>query len=790
MSEIATYHIHLTGLVQGVGMRPFVAQLAKKFRLNGWVNNSADGVHIEINSTEEAASDFLQHILISHPSNAIIHRYKLNKSDSKQFHSFEIRESAKQQKPDLLLTPDLSMCENCRTELYSGTSNRLHYPFITCSHCGPRYSIARTLPYDRANTSMKDFKMCEFCEGEYKSITDRRFHSQTNSCPQCGITMNLYENGVAKTGLQQADLLRLVLDGLSNGKILAVKGIGGFVLLCDSTKTDCIKLLRQRKQRPTKPFALLFNDIEQIERFAEINEEESNCLNSVATPIVLLTARTNTSLALADIAPGLSQIGCMLPGSPLLDLLVNLFGAPLVCTSANISDSPILFRDNSALSELNSIADLILTHNREITNPQDDSVVRIARESKQQIIIRRARGLAPNFLDYEQKNKAATLTTGALMKSSFTLQGNNKTYVSQYLGNTSSLDAQETYLYSLKTVSELLQFQPEQIIADKHPDYFSSELAMDISSNKDIPVFQVQHHKAHFAAVLAEHSLLEINEPVMGVIWDGLGLGDDGQVWGSEFFKYENKEMLRSYHFDYYPLLLNDKMAKEPRLSALAICDDLLESGSILEKKFSPDEWSYYKKFLQREQPLYCCSMGRIFDAVACLLNLSDKQTYEGEAALRLQNLAEEYTNGNGYNLTESYFMDGAHYYRISTSSLFRSILRDIRLNKNNSFIAAKFHYSLVHLIEIVAGNIAVKKIAFSGGVFQNSLLVDMIHHLLGRKLDLYFHHQLAPNDENISFGQMAYFDHCIDSIKENRIEVPSKVQTVDTDSNLISHTD
>ncbi|MEY3060120.1 MAG: Carbamoyltransferase HypF [Bacteroidota bacterium] len=764
MQNIHTYHIHLTGIVQGVGMRPFVVQLALHFKLNGWINNTTDGVHIEFNGTEYQANQFLDRIISAPPPFALVRKYSLFKTDNKLFDSFEIIESDVNSIPDLLLTPDFGLCSECRTELHNVSNRRFHYPFITCTNCGPRFSITKKLPYDRLNTSMNNFSICDTCSHEYSTVSDRRFYSQTNSCHKCSISMKLFENGKETETLNPEMILEIIQQFLKEGKIVSVKGVGGYVLLCDATNSSSIQLLRKRKQRQAKPFALLFHSVEQMKTFVEWSESEKKCLQSSVAPILLLKSKKNSELAIDDIAPGLSHLGCMLPNSPLLELIAESFNKPLICTSANISESPILFRDIDALTHLHHIADIILSHNREIVAAQDDSVIKFARYSNQKIIIRRARGLAPNFLGYIQNQDKSILATGALMKSSFTFQTRQKTFVSQYLGSTGTIEAQEMYRNSLKNLTDLLQFKPEKIVSDNHPDYFSTQLAKEISTIHAIPFNQVQHHKAHFAAVLAEHSLLDSHESILGVIWDGTGIGDDAQIWGSEFFKFENNSMLRCYHFDYFPQVLYDKMSREPRLSAMAICDDVLGSDTLLKEKFTDVEWSYYKKLLGTGTKINCCSLGRVFDAVASLLGLSDKQSYEGEAAMLLQDLAEKYTDEYGYDIGESYFMEGAHYYRISTSSLFSSIIRDIHKNKTNSFIAAKFHFSLVHLVEIIAGNIGVKKVAFSGGVFQNSLLVDMLQQLLQKKLELFFHDQLPPNDENISFGQMVYVDRQIDS--------------------------
>lgn len=775
MQTIHTYHIHLSGIVQGIGFRPYAVQLAKEFGLNGCISNSADGVHIECNATEEIAEKFYTHLVNHPPTLANIIQHSINKIQQKEFYKFQIADSINNATPNVLLTPDYAMCQHCKAELQDATNKRFQYPFITCTQCGPRYSIATQLPYDRENTTMQKFAMCKSCQIEYNDVSDRRFYSQTNSCPDCGIQLQLFSALGKKESLNNTEILDAIQQYLSEGKILAVKGIGGYVLLCDATNAYSIQFLRQRKNRPTKPLAILFKDIEELTSFAFINDIEQKSLSSIVAPIVLLKSKPNTPLALNEIAPALNCIGAMLPNSPLLHLIANTFNKPLICTSANISNSPIIFNDEDALQHLNNIADYIVTHNREIVIPQDDSVLQFTPLFKRQIIIRRSRGLAPTYLSYIQKYRYTMLATGALMKSSFTLQTNDKTYVSQYLGSTYTIEAQQSYLNTLAHLQNLLQTQPQLIVADKHPDYFSSQLANELSEINTIPLVQVQHHKAHFAAVLAENNLLQNNEAVLGVIWDGAGLGDDAQIWGSEFIKYENNAMIRCYYFDYFPLFLNDKMAKEPRLSALSICNDVLGSDALLKHKFTDTEWALYKKILQSNSVINCCSMGRIFDAVAALLNLSNKQNYEGEAAMYLQTVAESYTVNNGYEMQESYFMNGAHLYRIPTTTLFNGIVRDILKKKDTAFIAAKFHFSLVHIIEIVANNIGIKNIAFSGGVFQNSLLTDMLQQQLNEKFKLFFHQQLSPNDENISFGQMVFYDQNIDNIQQQNFNSTNK---------------
>lgn len=735
-------------------------------QLTGWVNNSADGVHIEISAEEEQAFAFYNNLLQKAPALSRVTQHVINKTATKVFSSFNIIHSTNSPTTDLMLTPDFAMCHQCKEELQEPGNRRYQYPFITCTHCGPRYSITSALPYDRHSTTMQPFKMCRQCEEEYKNISDRRFFSQTNSCPSCEITLKMFTSDGKETAQERSGILKEINQQLISGKILAVKGIGGYLLLCDATNASAIKLLRQRKHRPTKPFAVMFANEEQVNEFALLGSHEKKCLTSSIAPVVLLKTKNDTGLALHDIAPSLKTIGAILPYAPLFEIIAHRFGKPLVATSANISDSPIIYTESDALKNLQGIADFIVTHNRQIVTPQDDSVVQITPQSNIPILIRRSRGIAPSYFKYKTNTPITLLATGALMKSSITIQSKRNTYISQYMGNTHTLEAQESYKKTLFHLLGILQLTPQHILTDKHPGYFSNQLAKELASEYETLVTEVQHHKAHFAAVLAENDLLECMEPVLGVIWDGTGLGDDGQIWGGEFFKYEKHAMQRCYYFDYFPQLLGDKMAKEPRLSALAICSEIMGADRLLENKFTTAEWILYKKILQTGNVLLCSSAGRIFDAVASLLNLCDTQSYEGEAAMYLQTLAESYTHKNGYKINESYFMDGAHYYRLPTTTLFDGIVRDILKNKDTAFIAAKFHYSLIHIVSIIADNLGIRNIACSGGVFQNALLVDMMHQLLSSRYHVFFHKNLSPNDENISFGQMVYYDSNIDCIQ------------------------
>jgi hydrogenase maturation protein HypF len=764
-----TYYIHITGIVQGVGFRPFVYQLAKKMGLTGWVNNSSDGVNIVVNGSAQGARQFYTKVLQEAPALATIKQHSLHQTTHISFTDFTIQQSSSNSLHNLHLTPDFALCEACRTEMHQPASRRYHYPFITCTHCGPRYSIATQLPFDRERTTMQVFDICQACREEYNNPNDRRYYAQTNSCADCGITMQLYSNSGQLLKKGNAPVLSEIIHQLEAGSILAVKGIGGYLLLCDATNANSINQLRQRKQRSAKPFAVMFSDIVQAADHAHISKEERQCLEAPVSPVVLLQAKKEAQLPLNVIAPGLGTIGALLPYAPLFEMILHQFGKPVIATSANISGSPIIYQDIDALNNLATIADYIVTHNRIIVTPQDDSVVQYYTGAEEPVILRRSRGMAPSYLRSLPNTTDCILASGALMKSSFTLYINGNLYVSQYLGSTDTLEAQNAYQAALDHVLNMLQAQPTNIITDKHPGYFSHQLTKQMALQRNIAFTEVQHHKAHFAAVLAENELMTSNEPVLGVIWDGTGMGDDGHIWGGEFLKYENGSMLRCYYFDYFPYLLGDKMAKEPRLAALAVCENVMGAEYLLQPKFTATEWALYQKMLSRHDGLQCSSVGRIFDAVASLLHILDKQTYEGEAALYLQTMAEEYMTIHGSEMQESYFMDGAHYYRLPTATLFSGIVRDIHKGKPRECIAAKFHCSLVHIVAIIADNVGATKLAFSGGVFQNTLLVSLLQTRLGQRYQLYFHQQLSPNDENISFGQLQYYAHDVDGIQSQR---------------------
>ncbi|MBK8555565.1 MAG: carbamoyltransferase HypF [Lewinellaceae bacterium] len=635
-----------------------------------------------------------------------------------------------------------------------GTSRRRQSPpsvsFITCTHCGPRFSIVSSLPYDRERTHMAPFVQCPVCQKEYDNPYDRRYFSQTNSCPSCGIQLRMHPP--AEDPYEQALAL------LRAGDILAVKGIGGFLLLCDATAAASIQTLRKRKFRPSKPFALLYPNLKTLEKDAELGDSDREALEGPVAPIVLLhyLAKPASGISTEDIAPGLPHIGVMLPYAPLLALIARDFGKPLVATSGNPSGSPIVYQDEQALAQLfPGIADAVLLHNREIALPQDDSVLRHSTFTRQPILLRRSRGLAPYADPGPNPGGESVLAMGASLKSAFAWQNQGKVYLSQYLGDLERFDTQQHFEHTLQHFTRLLASRPQTILIDTHPEYFSTHLGLQMASDRALPIFKIQHHKAHFAAVLAENELLESAEPVLGIIWDGTGFGEDEQVWGGEFFRWENRQMDRVGQMAYFDFILGDKMPREPRISALSLAHDQPEAQALLQAKFDATEWSLYTRMLEKETILQCSSMGRIFDAVASLLGLADRVSYEGEAAMRLEAVATRWFRSQGGLEQSTVLPFNWENGMVPTKPLIKAVLQFLDAGASVEQTAAVFHLWLVDIIAEMGRRSASRRLAFSGGVWQNALLTDLVRLRLGKEFELYFHQNMSPNDECVAYGQL-----------------------------------
>jgi hydrogenase maturation protein HypF len=751
-----TIHIHIEGQVQGVGFRPFVYRLANEEQLTGWVSNGMDGVHIEVTGDEEIIQEFLGRLKAERPPLAIVEQINTREIATVQYPDFTIQESDEKEVPRLTLTPDTAICDDCRMELAERSDRRYDYPFISCVNCGPRFSVIQKLPYDRPYTSMAPFEMCDACSHEYNDPLDRRFFAQIITCPDCRVPLHLYNNSGVQISDNQQTIIKQSARLVSEGKVLAIKCTGGFLFMVDARNSEAILKLRERKSRPEKPFAIMYPTMDKLLEDTNPTEKEKALLSGRISPVVLLKLERNSFDIKMDVfAPGLTNIGAMLPNNPLLQLIMDAIGHPVVATSANLSGSPVVFSNDIALEELPRFVDYILWHEQEITVPLDDSVMRVS-EQGQQIIMRRGRGIAPSFaVDIHKNGKGHSyLAMGADLKSSFAFLHQDRMYVSQFLGNMESYVAQKNYRDVQDHLMKMFDVKPESIVVDMHPTYFSKEIGVEQKKKYKIPVFAVQHHFAHFAAVMMEHGMIDGREDVLGVVWDGTGWGTDEQIWGGEFFLRKDNAVSRYAYIHPYAHIAGDRMAMDTRIPALSVFGDIEEFNSLWEELFTPVELKLYRSLIEKKRRL-TTSMGRLFDAVACLTGLAESNNYEGQAAI----LVEQHARAFQQSITEpvlGYLADDLIFSgSLDLSVMLRPIVMDVLEGASAGRIAYRFHLSLVQLIERVAKKSGVQTLCFSGGVFQNALLVDLLLEKMRNTHRLCFHENLSPNDENIAVGQI-----------------------------------
>ncbi|MDV7186222.1 carbamoyltransferase HypF [Lutibacter sp. TH_r2] len=741
-----TYKILVSGQVQGVGFRPYVYTLATEFSLKGTVSNNEEGVIIYVSGLEENINSFYQKLINFPPPVSKIQHSSIVEIESKNFEEFKIIPSEKEGQLNLPLTPDFAICKDCAEELKDTSNRRVGYAFTTCVNCGPRWAITKTFPFERAHTSIDDFPMCETCLEEYTNPADRRFHSQTNTCSTCGIQLKLVNN--KGKDLECSYIFKKVSELLSEGKIVAIKNTSGYLLCCNAENSKVVQKLRDKKHRPNKPFAVLYPSLKFLQNEVELNKKQVKSLQSTERPINIISLKKyKGNIALKQVAPKLNQLGVLLPYTGILQLLANELKFPIVATSGNIHSSPIISENNQAIEKLNHVADYFLEHNLKIEHPQDDSVLKFSNKFKQQVLFRRSRGFAPNYLNIKINSEEKILAMGAHLKSTIAFYPNENLYVSQYIGNLDNFDVYNRFTETSEDFIQLFEQEPSVILVDKHPMYQSTQFGKELTKKYNVRLIEIQHHKAHFTSVLGEHNLW--NEKVLGVVFDGTGYGNDTTILGGEFLSYSNNKIDRIGHLENFDWLMGDKMSKEPRISLFTLASE--DMKPILEEKFLASEIKNYS-YLKSQNKLKTSSVGRLFDAVASLLNITDFNTYEGEAAILLENSIST------YNLNECKLYCSINSEGFSAKEIIQNIYKDLKFGVEKEQIISNFLFTLAKSILDFSEEKGFIKIAFSGGVFQNTTLVDMLIEMAPEEIKLYFHKELSPNDENISFGQIMYY--------------------------------
>jgi len=745
---LKTYKIAISGQVQGVGFRPYVYSLATQFSLQGTVSNNEKGVIIYVSGLEDSIQKFYTKLLQFPPPVSHIRDCSFLQIDFQKFNDFKIIPSKKNGNLNLPLTPDFAICDDCKNDIENSENHRSNYAFTTCVNCGPRWAITQTFPFERNHTSLDEFPMCDECKKEYTNPSNRRFHSQTNTCSSCGIPLFLIDNNFNKIKVSNQNLFKEIAKLLSEGNIIAIKNTSGYLLCCNAENRDVIKKLRIKKNRPNKPFAVLYPSMKFLQKELNLNNVHIKSLTSTERPITIISSiNFKGNIVLNEVAPGLNQLGVMLPYTGILQLLANELDFPIVATSGNIHGSPIISENEDSYEKLQQVANYFVQHNLKITHSQDDSVVKFSTKFQQKVLFRRSRGYAPNYLNVSINSTEKIMALGADLKSSIAFYPNQYLYVSQYIGNLDNFDVYNRFTSEVNSFINIFEQQPEVILVDKHPLYNSFRYGKELAIETKSKLIKIQHHKAHFSAILGEHNLFD--KKVLGVVFDGTGFGDDEQIWGGEFFNYEANKIERINHFEYFDWLMGDKMSKEPRLSLFSLASEEMET--ILVEKFSSNEIKTYQ-YLKKVNKLKTSSVGRLFDAVASLLNITDFNSYEGEAAILLENLI------TGYDLKTCKSYLKTIETEISSKEIIKNIAIDFKNGVLKETIVVNLLFTLANTIVEITKNNNYKHVAVSGGVFQNTVLIDMLLELAPKEINLYFHKDLSPNDENISFGQLMYY--------------------------------
>jgi hydrogenase maturation protein HypF len=757
VDELSGMHIHINGVVQGVGFRPFVYNLAVQLELTGWVRNTSAGVDIEVDGPRERLQNFVEMLREKAPPLARIDEILVEERTPDGFSEFEIIHSEPIEGAFQPISPDVSLCEDCLREMMDPEDRRYRYPFINCTNCGPRFTIIDDIPYDRPYTTMASFELCEACATEYHDPLDRRFHAQPVACPDCGPHIWLEVDG--RRTAEREEALQKARSLLKQGKVLAVKGLGGFHLACDATHPDAVRTLRGRKLRVDKPFAVMMPDLETVAAHCRLNEAEREQLESIARPIVILPRRPE-SRVVEEVSPGQGTLGVMLPYTPLHVLLLEKAqGYPdaLVMTSGNMSEEPIAADNAEARMRLEPLADGFLMHNRDIRTRCDDSVVRVVRGEVYPL--RRSRGYSP-FPVHLSWDGPAVLAVGGELKNAFCLTRGRYAFLSQHIGDMENYETLRAFEQSVTHFERLFRVAPDVLAYDLHPDYMATRYAQDQRERREVPAIGVQHHHAHIAACMTEHALSS-DQRRIGVAFDGTGYGEDGAVWGGEFLWADYEAYDRPYHLRYVPLPGGDAAVKQPWRLALAW---LMEVGMPWDPALPPvqasdDEARRTLRGMLEQQintPL-TSSIGRLFDAVAALIGLRQVVNYEAQAAMELEAIVDpDEKSGYEFDIKENV---------LDPAPVIHAIVGDIRADAQPVRVAAKFHNGLANAVLKVCQNMSEaygsSEVILSGGVWQNMVLLNRSWDLLERAgFDVYVHRLVPANDGGLSLGQAAVAAH------------------------------